>query len=129
MKLSLFELERAQRVLTQLGVEPPQEIADAINKYVAVSEWLQAEANWSYRVRQWLAAEARHNSTHLSGQAYVAARKGWDQWKTFVPNLDGVDVFEQLPEALQFRYAAFASAILDVDCPVEVKSQKQIARA
>ncbi len=49
--------------------------------------------------------------------------------KKYVPNLDGVSSFEDLPESSQFRNAAFAAAVLGLLPPPEVKSQKQIVQA
>lgn len=92
-----------------------------------IREWLAAERHYHDQVRRWLDAEAKHQASEqkFDVKTYRLARKGWEQVKQFVPRLDGVDRFEDLAESLQFRYAAFAAAVLDLEVPAEVKSSKQ----
>ena len=63
-----------------------------------------------------------------SDPRFVAAAAGWAAMKNLVPNLDGVRAFHELPEALRFRYAAFARGVLGVPQPEgQVLSLKQLA--
>ncbi|MEU2002010.1 hypothetical protein ACH47B_13045 [Rhodococcus sp. NPDC019627] len=62
-----------------------------------------------------------------SDPQFVAAAAGWDAMKALVPNLDGVGSFAELPDALLFRYAAFARGVLGVPQPRGyVLSQNQL---
>lgn len=90
-----------------------------------IEKWLYAESRWRRDVNTWLEAEKRFQlmDQRLSDETYAAARRGWDEMKRYVPNLDGVDRFEHLPECLQFRYAAFASAVMRVRSPEEIESR------
>ncbi|QNJ57094.1 hypothetical protein L3Y21_gp051 [Gordonia phage Rabbitrun] len=92
-----------------------------------IQAWLDAEKRWQNNVRLWLQAEKRweYSQTKMSKTSYAAAKRGWDEIKKYVPNFDGYSTFEQLPESLQFRYAAFAAAALEIEVPPEVKSGVQ----
>lgn len=96
--------------------------------------WFDAEARWGRQVRSWLEAEARWKAAEVKKNlrptepAYVAAMDGWHLLKQAVPNLDGAHIqsFNDLSESLQWRYAAFAAAVLGEVVPPEVKSKKQL---
>ena len=100
----------------------------------AIERWLWAEQAHLRKVENWLDAEKRFKTKQwmdalkFSDQTYAAAKRGWQMVKHYVPNQDGVDSFDKLPDSLQFRYAAFASAVLGLLPPAEVKSQKQELR-
>ncbi|AWN04019.1 hypothetical protein PBI_PEREGRIN_194 [Rhodococcus phage Peregrin] len=55
-----------------------------------------------------------------------ATLRGWKALKAITPNLDGVDNFYELPEALKYRYDAFRRAVENKPQLPEVKSQKQL---
>ena len=92
-----------------------------------VDRWLMAEARYKQSIRDWLNAEKKWQlrMSALNLPTYAAGRRGWEMMKQYVPTLDGVGRFEDLSESLQFRYAAFAAAVVGELPPPEVKSQKQ----
>lgn len=53
---------------------------------------------------------------------------GWEAMRLSAPNLDGVERFEDLGEAMLYRYGAFTRAVLGKEQEEIVKSKKQLAR-
>lgn len=102
-----------------------------LEKLTEIERWVIAEEHWKNRVKTWLVAEKKYQLRDLrfDDAAYSAARHGWQEVRRYVPNLDGFSKFEDLPDALAFRYAAFAAAVLNLAPPTEVKSNKDHARA
>ena len=112
----------------QLAAEMSHEEASAkLAKYEEMRDWLGAENRWRISVQGWLDAETKWTfaQQRLDEPTYAAARRGWELIKQYVPNQDGVDNFVELPDSMQFRYAAFAAAVLGLLPPPEVRSQKQ----
>lgn len=64
----------------------------------------------------------------LKNPLNAATKKGWEAMRLAVPNLDGVNSFEELPESLLWRYGAFARAVLGYPLEPVVKSKKQKMR-
>lgn len=97
-------------------------------EYWQVERWLSAERVWQASIKNWLTAEGKWIAGQrlLRSDAYIAGKRGWERVREYAPNLDGVDTFERLPDSLQFRYAAFAAAVLDLNMPEEIKSTKQL---
>lgn len=120
----LRELVRAYEAVHQAPIAYQTAVME-LRKAEELERWLYAESNWRSSVRRWLEAEKRFELTsqRMSDETYAAARRGWDEMKRYVSRLDGVDRFEDLPECLQFRYAAFASAAMRVPSPDEVEAK------
>lgn len=127
----LRDIVRAHEVLESapISVEDARQELDEIER---VNSWLRAEDAYRFKVNRWLDAERdwetkrRNDAIRFSDPAYAAARRGWRVLKTYVPRLEGVGNFDDLQPSLQFRYAAFAAAVLGELPPAEVKSQKQL---
>lgn len=104
-----------------------EEAVEEAKRLDDVARWLQAESHWRHIVTHWLAAEKKWELTQYKFQnaTYAAAKRGWNVIKQYVPTQDGVASFEQLPDSLQFRYAAFAAGVLELLPPPEVRSTKQ----
>lgn len=119
----LYAVEVVER--STLSVEDARRELDELQ---AVDDWLFAERRHLDKIQRWLAAERKWKLQRLrfDDETYAAGKRGWEAIKRYVPNLDGVSSFEELPESAQFRNAAFAAAVLGLLSPPEVKSQKQI---
>ncbi len=69
--------------------------------------------------RQWEAERQRKiRATEEAARKFredpnnAAAEVGWNAMREIVPTLDGVEKFWDLPDALKYRYGAFARAVL-----------------
>lgn len=69
--------------------------------------------------RQWEAERQRKiRATEEAARRFredpnnAAAEVGWNAMREIVPTLDGVEKFWDLPDALKYRYGAFARAVL-----------------
>ena len=71
-------------------------------------------------------AQAEAQAAWLEDPDNQATLRGWKALKAITPNLDGVDNFYELPEALKYRYDAFRRAVENKPQLPEVKSQKQL---
>lgn len=117
----------------ELVEKSPDTLGAARQKLAELTElerWINAENRWKHAVNTWLAAEKKYHLRNLKfdDPVYAAGRRGWEGVKKYVPTLDGLSRFEDLPDSLQFRYAAFAAAVLGELPPPEVKSNKAVAR-
>lgn len=110
---------------SDLTVQDAQERLEYLDR---VEAWLRAESQWRAAVKKWLKVEAERNArtVRYTEGIYAAAQSGWEAMKTHVPKLDGVEQFIDLSEAMQFRYAAFAAAVLADAPPDTVLSRKQV---
>ena len=59
------------------------------------------------------AAKAAAREKWLADPLNEATARGWQAMKRQAPNLDGVDHFTDLPDALLYRYGEFARAVLE----------------
>lgn len=125
----LYRLVNAYKVISDAQLSE-QEARQQLDHATTLQRWVAAEHSWKYRIREWLTAEGKYllRQRVLDEPTYAAGRRGWTAMKGYVPGLDGVEQFEQLPDSLQFRYAAFAAAALGTLPPAEVKSGAQISR-
>lgn len=125
-KREIEDFIRAVKILN----ESPYTLSSAterLNYITACEEWLRREQAWKTNVYRWLTAEREFHSREqrFDDATYAAARAGWNQVKAYVPKLDGCNTFESLSDSLQFRYAAFAAAVMGKLPPAEIASRKQ----
>lgn len=129
--LPRYELERAVRAWDEISAVKctQRQALEQLKVYDEYDRWLSAERAHHRKIRDWLHAEAawRREQIKFDDPTYAAARKGFNMVKRYIPTLDGVASFDGLSPALQFRYAAFAAAVLNMLPPPEVKSAKQRA--
>lgn len=120
----LRELVKAYEKVQTAPVTYSTAISELVNAE-DVESWLRTEGKYRGNVERWLEAEQRWNLTsqRISSEVYTAARRGWDEMKKYVPRLDGVDNFAELAPCIQFRYGAFAAAVLREPAPEEIKAR------
>lgn len=139
--LSEYELKDIKRKLYLLGAEDFQPelelIQTRLNEFekqnaIKIAEYREQQRikNEEYeRVRKIKEAELeKQKQAWLENPLNDAAKKGWEAMRLSAPNLDGVERFEDLNEALLWRYGAFARAVLDYPLEPVVKSKKQLMR-
>lgn len=128
-KYRLQQLVGAHHTIENASITKAEAVA-ALEEIDQYERWVRAELRWKDQIKSWLNAESRWRLEQLKfeDETYAAAKRGWNTVRQYVPRLDGVNSFDELPESQQFRWAAFAAAILDLVPPPEVKSQKQRTR-
>lgn len=73
-------------------------------------------------------AKDKERESWLKDPLNQATKAGWEALRLSSPNHDGVERFEDLPEALLYRYGAFARAVLGFEQDPIIKSKKQLMR-
>lgn len=71
-------------------------------------------------------AKEKAEEAWLEDPENQATIRGWKALKAITPNLDGVDNFRDLPEALKYRYDAFRRAVEEKPQLPVVESHNQL---
>ena len=114
----LYQVEQYLNALIRLDKIRFKEEIDQIREIIEdkrEQERLRQEA----LKRQWEAERQRKiRATEEAARKFredpnnAAAEVGWNAMREIVPTLDGVEKFWDLPDALKYRYGAFARAVL-----------------
>lgn len=121
--MSEWQLRNLRDTLSNLDAYSYAYELEIINERLDVlrieRERLDAERWEQHRLQQIERQKAEEEAKRLweSDPVNKATEAGWKAMKKMVPSLDGVNEFTDLPEVLQYRYGAFARAVLNAPMP------------